>query len=72
MVLEKEIRTYEEKLPELLVHAGKFVVIYGQQVVGFFDSYADALQAAYAQFHSEPFLVKQIQAVEQIQFVGRM
>jgi len=72
MALEIEIKTYEEKREELLAHEGKFVVIKGQEIVGFFDTYADALQAAYGKFHSEPFFVKKIQAVEQVQFVARV
>ena len=44
MGLEKEIKTYEEKLPELLAHEGKFVLIHGDDVIGHFDSYAEALR----------------------------
>ena len=72
MALDAEIKFYEDKLDELLAHEGKFVVIKGQDIIGFFESYIDALQVAYGKFHSEPFLVKKIQAVEQVQFVARV
>jgi hypothetical protein len=70
MVLEKEIKTYADKLPELLAHQGKFVVINDGEVAGFFDTYADAVQAGYDRFQLKPFLVKQVQEVEQAQFTS--
>jgi hypothetical protein len=43
MALEAEIRTYEEKLPELMQHhAGKYVVIHGSEFVGAFDTFGNA------------------------------
>jgi hypothetical protein len=42
-----------------------------RQIAGIFDTYADAIKEGYAKFGLEPFLVKQIQAVERIQFVSR-
>jgi hypothetical protein len=69
MVLEKEIETYHSKLPELLAHQGKFVVIHEGDVIGFFDTYADAVQAGYDKCGLESFLVKQVQEVEQVQFI---
>jgi hypothetical protein len=62
--LEREIATYTGKLPELQMHSGKFVLIKGDDVVGIFDSYRDALKAGYEQFRLEPLLVKQIAVVE--------
>jgi hypothetical protein len=69
MSLETEIKTYEEKLPELLANEGKFVLIHNDQVAGFFDTYADAIQAGYERFELNPFLVKRVAALEQVQFV---
>jgi hypothetical protein len=69
MVLVRELRTYEEKLPDLLAHVGKFVLIHDDHVAGFFDTYADAVQAGYQRFELKPFLVKQVQEVEQVQFI---
>lgn len=69
MPLETELRTYASKLPELLAHEGKFVLIHDEQVAGFFDTYADAVQAGYERFELKPFLVKQVAAIEEVQFI---
>jgi hypothetical protein len=72
MALETELATYKSKLPELKGSEGKFVLIRGTTLVGTFTSYEDAIKEGYAQFKLEPFLVKQIQAIEQVQFVTRL
>jgi hypothetical protein len=71
MALEKEVQTYRDSLPSLLSEEGKFVLIHDGKVIGTFDTYADALNEGYKLFRLEPFLVKQIQAVEQVHFVAR-
>ena len=71
MALEKELAIYAAKLPEWKEHEGKFVLIHGEDVVDFFTSYEDALKAGYANFKLDPFLVKQIQTVQLVQFVSR-
>jgi hypothetical protein len=38
---------------------GKFALVHDGQVVGTFDTYADALSEGYRFFKLEPFLVKQ-------------
>jgi hypothetical protein len=72
MALEKELETYKNKLPELKGSEGKFVLIHGADVIDTFTSYEDAIKEGYARFQVEPFLVKQIQATEQVQFVTRL
>jgi hypothetical protein len=69
--LETELKTYEAKLPELIPHAGKFVVIKNSEVLGIFDTYQDALKAAYEKFGLEPFFVRQIAAVSQVSYFSR-
>ena len=69
--LEKELETYREKLPSLLLEEGKFALIHDGEVAGTFDTYADALAEGYKLFKLEPYLVKQIQAVEQAHFIAR-
>ena len=69
--LEKELETYQQKLPSLLAEEGKFALIHNGDVAGTFDTYADALAEGYKLFQLEPFLVKQIQAVEQAHFIAR-
>jgi hypothetical protein len=72
MALEKELETYKGKLPELKGSEGKFVLIHGTDVIDTFTSYEDAIKEGYARFKLEPFLVKQIHASEQVQFVTRL
>ncbi len=71
MALEKELETYARKLPELKEHEGKFALVHGD-VVDVFASYEDAIKEGYGRFGLEPFLVKQIQSVEQVQLVTRL
>jgi len=70
--LAKELQTYREKLPELLADEGKFVLIRGKQVIDVFGTYEDAIKAGYEQFKLEPFLVKQIHAMEEVHFITRL
>lgn len=72
MALETELATYQRNLPELKAHGGKFALVHGQELVGVYGTYEDALKAGYGLFSLNPFLVKQIQAVEQIQFITRL
>jgi hypothetical protein len=72
MALEKELAVFNQKFPEFKAeHQGKYVLIRGDEVVDFFSSYDDAIKAGYAKFSLEPFLVKQIKALEQVQFISR-
>jgi hypothetical protein len=71
MALEKELATYRRKLPELRSSEGRFVLIHGDDVVDTYSGYDDAIKEGYGKFGLEPFLVKQIQTVEQVQFVSR-
>ena len=71
MPLEKETQSYERELPNLLQHEGKFVLVQGDRVVDVFGTYEDALKAGYEKFGLTPFLVKQIRAVEQVQYFTR-
>ena len=72
MALEKELETYKRKLPELISEEGKFVLIKGDDVCDTFTSYEDALKEGYKRFGLEPFLVKQIYAIEQVQLITRL
>lgn len=71
MALEKELKTYKEKLPELKQHEGKFVLINGDEIVDTYASYEDAIKEGYKKFALGPFLVKQIHSIEDIQFITR-
>lgn len=72
MALERELETYRNRQAEIAVHEGKFVLIHGDDVVDFFGSYEDAIRAGYRQFALAPFLVRQVQAMQQVQFITRL
>jgi hypothetical protein len=64
-LLEKELGYFEQHRSELLGRAkGKFALIKNEELIDTFDSQVDAIRAGYRQFGNEPFLVKQIAAVD--------
>ena len=66
------METYEREKPRLVAeNEGKFVVIQGADVAGVWDTYVDALNAGYGKFGLTPFLVKQIEGIEHVQYFGR-
>ena len=71
MALEKEIATYQAKMPELKEHEGKFVLIRGGEIVDLFSTYEDAIKAGYQKFKLEPFLVKRVLTTEPVLFITR-
>ena len=71
MALEKELETYKKELPNLLAEEGQYVVICGDEITGVYASYEDALKVGYDKCGLSPFLVKKIQAVEQVQYFSR-
>lgn len=72
MALEKEIAAFNQRLPEFQAqHEGKFVLIHGDDFIDAYSTYEDAIKAGYKAFGLEPFLVKQVLALEQAQFISR-
>ncbi len=73
MALEKELETYKRELPNLVTSgSGKYVLIQDSIVVGVYDTYADAIKDGYGRFGvAKTFLVKQINALENVQFFTR-
>lgn len=71
MALEREIQTFREQLSTLLQNEGKFALVHGEDVAGFFETYEDAIKAGYEKYGLEPFLVKKIQAMEEVQHFTR-
>ncbi len=66
MILEKENKTFEQALPELVkTDLGKFVLIKDDEVVGIFVAIVDALKSGYDRFKNEPFFVRQILSTQQ-------
>lgn len=69
MKLTQEYQTYKARREELLLkHEGKFVLIKGNQMIDLFTSYEDALKEGLKKFGNTPFLVKQIQREEEVNF----
>jgi hypothetical protein len=69
--LQVELSHYQKSRPTLMSSAGKFVLIKGEEVVGVYDSYEDALKFGYEKFGLDPFLVKRIAPAEQVSFFTR-
>ena len=72
MPQDTELETYKTRLPEWTEHEGKFVLIHGDEVVDFYSTYEDAIKVGYAKFGLTPFLVKQVNRMEPVQFVSRL
>lgn len=72
MALETELTVYTDRLHEWRGHEGKFVLIHGGDVIGFYTSYEDAITIGYEKFGLDPFLVKQIQTVDVVQCITRL
>jgi len=63
--LKDELHTFDARRDELLGSSlGKWVLIHGGELVGAFESQADAINVGYQQFGNVPFLVKQVVPVE--------
>ena len=63
--LRDELRTFESRRDDLLgTSLGKWVLIRDGELVGAFDSQADAINVGYQRFGNVPFLVKQVVPVE--------
>lgn len=69
--LEKELATYKRLLPTLHDQEGRFALIAGENLLGTFDTYSDALDEGYRENGLKPFLVKRISSVEIISYFTR-
>ncbi len=69
--LKQELETYKRALPKLLNDQGKFVLISGDEVVGVYTAYEDALSIGYEKFGIKPFLIKKIESVDCLQYFSR-
>lgn len=60
-MLEQEIQFFTEHLAEWLErHSGKFVLVKGPELIGFFDTIEAALAAGARRFGLQPFLVRRV------------
>ena len=74
MALEKELDTYCRFLEDkgrAGAHAGRYILIQGEEISGFYSSFGDALQMGYEKFALAPFLVKQVTWMEQAHSISR-
>ena len=69
--LQKERETYEKMKHDLLPDEGKFAVISGDQLLGVYANYEDALKIGYEKCQLKPFLVQKISATEPVNFFSR-
>ena len=68
-LLEKEYKFYLHHLDEFIgQHLHQFVLIKKDKVVGFYDSYAEALRAGLKDFGNVPFFIKEIEQQEEVHF----
>jgi hypothetical protein len=68
-LLEKEYKVFCEHLKEFLPQRlNQFVLIKEDKVIGFFNSYEDALRDGLKRFGNVPFFIKVIQKDEEVHF----
>ena len=72
MALDRELAYYDSHKQDFLDHEGKFVVIHGENVAGFWETYEDALQVACREFGLDPFPIKKIEARETVHYIRGM
>ena len=70
--LAKEVRTYEAHLAGWADREGQFVLIKGDDILGFFPGHEVALEAGFERLGDGPFLVKQVLIHEPIYQLGRI
>lgn len=59
--VDRNLDSFREKLPGLLRdHAGKYALIRHQEVVGFFDTVADALVAGQKLYSDQLFSIQEV------------
>ncbi|MEG9861733.1 MAG: hypothetical protein V6Z81_04425 [Parvularculales bacterium] len=73
--LEKEYEAYKKLLPALLGSdgsgEGKYALIIGDQHIGTYVAYEDALQEGYEKAKLGPFMVKKISGNDNISYFSR-
>ena len=72
MNLDLEIKTFEANREKLVTEfKDRFVLIKGNEILGNFGAYEDALAEGYKRFGNEEFLVKQVKEDELVNFFAR-
>jgi len=66
--LSEEVALYESKRSEFLLdYEGKFVLIKGSEVAGFFDDESEAYKVGLERFGNTPFLIRQVARQDAVQ-----
>ena len=65
-ILISELITYKKNLDRLLERKGEYVLIKGDEIVGYYPTLANALDAGAERFGREPALIKKIVLRERI------
>ena len=69
VALEQEYKFFLSNLEEFSkIHLNEFVLIKGEQVVDFFNSYEKALRDGLQRFGNVPFFIKEVQKEEEIHY----
>ena len=69
-VLSVELDYFEQHRKEWFeYHAGKIALVYKTTVHDFYDSYKNALIAGYEKYGNIPFLLKEVQLVDEVFFL---
>lgn len=71
--IAREVATFDRELPALLANpevAGRYVLIHGDAVAGFYDTFDEGLTAGYDRFEFKPFIVQRV-AIEKPRFFPR-
>ena len=69
--LKQELAAYQRLLPVLMKDEGKYAVVFGDELVGIYEAYSDALDAGYRKAGLEAFLVKKILGTETVSYFSR-
>ena len=70
-VLGREMATYKARKDEFLAtHPGEYVLIHGDEVVGFWPTRGEALDVGYRRFGSVPMLAKKVVEKDRVIFLG--
>ena len=69
IALEQEYKFFLSHLEEFSkTHLNEFVLIKGEQVAGFFNSYENALRDGLKRFGNVPFFIKEVQEEEELHY----
>ena len=71
--LIKELQFYKQNKADLLVkYEGKYVVIVGENVVGSYDSYQEAVTASVEKYEPGTFFIQRVTDKDEIAILSRV